>query len=79
MYAFPTTAKALSTFPDAGSLALVDFKESGVRRLGVPVTSKEQGEALLAHVHATMKDEAPKLLCYAPTGARKIPLRAAGK
>ncbi len=74
-YTFPTTRKALSTFPDVGKLKLVEFNE-GARRLGLVVPSKEVGEAVIAHVKANMKDEDPKLLCYQPASTREISLGA---
>jgi hypothetical protein len=75
-FTYPATQKALSTFPDVASLTLIEVLEAGVRRLGISVTSKAQGEAVVAHIRANMKDEDPKLLCYEPKGGRKIPLKA---
>jgi hypothetical protein len=77
-FTFPTTRKALSTFPDAADLGLVEFYDEG-RRLGVTVKSKAQAEALVAHVKATMKDEHPRALCYAPKEPRKIDISPQGK
>lgn len=77
-FTFPTTRKALSTFPEVSSLSLVEVDE-GRRRLGVVVASKAQGEAVMAHVKATMPKETPKLLCYAPRNPRKIEMKPAGK
>jgi len=74
-YTFPTTRKALSTFEGAEDLTLVDFRET-VRRLGIPVPSSEVGKAVIAHVKANMKDEDPKLLCYAPKDPRTIVVKA---
>lgn len=74
-FSFPTTRKALASFPGAAELSLVEFRE-GKRRLGVEVTSKAQAEALMAHVRATMKGEAPELICYRPRAPRRIPLSA---
>jgi hypothetical protein len=71
-YTYPFTRKALSTFEGVKELALVEFPESGARRLGVTVTSGAQGEALIAHVLATMKGEEPRLLCYSPKAPRMI-------
>jgi hypothetical protein len=73
-YTFPTTRKALSTFPAAGEIGLVEYFDAG-RRLGVTVKSKEQGEAVVAHVKATMKDEHPELICYAPKNPRVIEMK----
>lgn len=75
-YTFPTTRKALSSFPQVSDLGLVDFKEDYRRHLGITVTSKAQGEAVVAHVKATMPDEDPKLFCYAPRAPRKIDMNA---
>jgi hypothetical protein len=69
-YAYPETRKALSTLP--GITTLVEFEAFGARWVGVPVTGKAQGEAVVAHVKANMKDEAPRLVCYAPKEARKL-------
>lgn len=33
---------------------------------------KAQGEALIAHLTATMKNESPALLCYEPKSPRRI-------
>jgi hypothetical protein len=68
-FTFPTTRKALSTFPAVGEISLVEYVDNG-RRLGVTVKSKEQGEAVIAHVEATMKDEHPEFICYAPKNPR---------
>lgn len=64
-FTFPTTRKALSSFSQAKDISLVEFVEAG-RKLGVVVPSREVGEAVVAHVKATMKDEKPELLCYEP-------------
>jgi hypothetical protein len=77
-YTFPTTRKALSTFAEISDISLVEYYEGG-RRLGITVKSKEQGEAVIAHVKATMKDEHPELLCYAPKSPRGIEMKPAGK
>ncbi|NUO49725.1 MAG: hypothetical protein HOV80_12795, partial [Polyangiaceae bacterium] len=70
-YKFPTTTKALATFADIEKVGLVEYYE-GRRRLGITVPSKEVGDAVIAHVKATMKDEDPKLLCYEPKKPRAI-------
>ncbi len=75
-FTFPATRKALSTFAEHDDLGLVEFVEAGSRRLGITVKSKAQGEAVIAHVKATMKDESPTLLCYAPSSPRRIDLQA---
>ena len=77
-FTFPSTRKALASFEGASDLGLVEFRE-GTRRLGLTVKSKQQAEAVLAHIKATMKNEEPKLLCYAPTSPRSIPLTSKGK
>jgi hypothetical protein len=74
-YSFPTTRKALSTFPEVADLRLVEYFED-VRTLGVQVKSWAQGEALIAHVTATMKDEHPELICYVPKKPRVIEMNA---
>ncbi len=81
-YTFPTTRKALASFPEASKLGLVEFQDRGSnRRLGITVESRKQGEAVTAHVRKTMKDENPHVFCYAPKSPRKIPVvdQAAGK
>lgn len=78
-FTFPATRKALATFPEVSQLGLVEVSEAGARRLGVTVASKAQGEAVIAHVKATMKDEEPRLLCYAPRSPRKIAVTPKGK
>lgn len=75
-FTFPATRKALSTFPEVASLSLVEVVEAEGRRLGVVVTSKAQGEAVIAHVKATMPDERPRLLCYPPKNPRVIDMTA---
>lgn len=75
-FTYPATQKALATFPGIESLSLEEFTESGVKRLGVSVVSREQGDAIIAHIKANMKDEDPRLLCYAPSSARKIALKS---
>ncbi len=63
---FPTTRKALSSFPSLKEIKLFDFVFAGKRRLGAHVPNAEVGKALVAHIQATMKDEAPKLVCFDP-------------
>ncbi len=74
-FTFPTTRKALSTFPQVADITLVEYWE-GSRSLGVQVKSKEQGEAVAAHVVANMKDEHPEVICYAPKKPRVIEMKA---
>jgi hypothetical protein len=71
-YSFPETRKALASFADAPDITLVDFWEEDVRRLGVRVRSRTQGEALIRHVRSTMKDEDPVAMCYEPKNPRFI-------
>jgi hypothetical protein len=78
-FTFPSTRKALSTFPGVSEIGLVEFRAEEQRRLGITVASKESGEAVLAHVKANMKDEQPRLLCYEPKEPRKVELKAKGK
>lgn len=75
-YTFPTTRKALSTFPEVADITLVEYWE-GRRILGVQVKSEQQGEAVIAHVKANMKDEHPELICYAPKKPRVIDMSSA--
>ncbi len=78
-FTFPSTQKALSTFAEAADLGLVEFDAADGKRLGIKVTSKAQGEAVIAHLKETMKDERPRLLCYAPIDPRRIELKVKGK
>jgi hypothetical protein len=73
-YTFPTTRKALSTFPEVADITLMEYWE-GRRILGVQVKSEQQGEAVIAHVKANMKDEHPELICYAPKKPRIIEMK----
>jgi hypothetical protein len=77
-FTFPATRKALSTFAGVTEVGLVDFHAEGARRLGITVPSKAQGEALVAHIKAHMKDEDPRLICYEPKDPRKIEVRPKG-
>ena len=63
-FTYPSTTKALSTFPEVASLGLREFGPQYRRHLGITVTSRAQGEAVVAHVRATMKDEDPRLFCF---------------
>jgi hypothetical protein len=73
-YTFPTTRKALSSFSQAKDISLVELVEGG-RKLGVVVPSLEVGEAVVAHVKSTMKDEKPELLCYQPSSPKVHPIK----
>jgi len=77
-YTYPETRRALSSFPDASEIELVEFRE-GVPRLGVVVPTRAQGQAVIAHLAAHMKDERPTLKCYAPTAPRKVEIKPKGK
>jgi hypothetical protein len=77
-FTFPTTRKALSSFDQVDQLTLIDFQQ-GVRRLGLTVPSREVGEAVIAHLKTTMKDEQPRLICHAPKGGRTLPIGKAVK
>ncbi|AKT40370.1 hypothetical protein [Chondromyces crocatus] len=72
---YPTTRKALASFPDVAALTLVEAHEDGTRRLGLQVADKAQAEAVIAHLATTMKDEQPKLICYAPKVSRTIEMK----
>ncbi|MBL9021145.1 MAG: hypothetical protein JNL21_03045 [Myxococcales bacterium] len=73
-YSFPTTRKALATFDKVADIQLLEFVE-GVRRLGIKVPDAKTGEAVIAHVRASMKDENPALLCYEPKTPRIIDMK----
>jgi hypothetical protein len=76
-YSYPSTRKALSTFAEVDAIGLVEFTDSHEKRLGITVTSRAQGEAVIAHVKETMKDESPRLLCFKPEqSVRKIDMSA---
>lgn len=75
-FTYPSTRKALSTFPEVAALGLVEFEDDYERRLGITVTSKAQGEAVIAHLKETMKEESPRLLCFAPKDPRTIDMNA---
>lgn len=77
-YTYPTTRKALSTFPQVSEITLMEYWEDQ-RVLGIAVKSKEQGEAVIAHVKANMKDEHPELICYEPKKPRIIDMKADAK
>lgn len=72
-FTFPTTRKALSTFAGIEELTLVQFADSGPRRLGLKVKTREQGDAVIAHLAKAMKEEKPRLVCFAPKTPREIP------
>ena len=71
-YTYPATRKALSSFPEVGALGLVEVDDGRRRRLGVTVTSAAQGEALIAHLHQTMKNEDPRLTCFSVANAKEV-------
>lgn len=70
-YTFPSTRKALASFPDVAKIKLVEYRDWG-RKLGVQVESEEQGEAVIKHIKANMKDEFPELVCLVPATPRFI-------
>jgi len=70
-FTFPTTRKALASFPEVDKIKLMEYRDWG-RKLGVQVESEAQGEAIMAHIKATMKDEVPELLCFSPQNTRII-------
>ncbi len=65
-FTYPSTQKALAAFPEAASIGFVEFGQGYSRHVGVIVKDRAQGEALVAHVKATMKDESPRLFCFEP-------------
>jgi hypothetical protein len=76
-FTYPSTRKALSTFAEVAEIGLVEFEDDYRTRLGITVVSKAQGEALIAHLRETMKEEAPRLVCFEPPkGARTIDMNA---
>ncbi|HMY15108.1 MAG TPA: hypothetical protein PKA58_02205, partial [Polyangium sp.] len=70
-YTFPSTRKALASFPDVAKIKLVEYRDWG-RKLGVQVESEEQGEAVIKHIKENMKDEFPELVCLVPASPRFI-------
>ncbi|HRI71137.1 MAG TPA: hypothetical protein PK156_43190 [Polyangium sp.] len=77
-FTFPTTRKALASFPEVADIGLVEFYQDR-RRLGITVKSKAQGEAIIAHIKNTMPKENPRLICYQPEKPRVIDIQAKGK
>jgi hypothetical protein len=76
-FTFPSTQKALASFPSLSSIHLVEFLHRGKRRLGARVPDAEVGQALVAHIQQTMKDEKPSLVCFVPNeavGFREVPI-----
>ena len=65
-WTYPTTRTELATFPEASSLKLVEF-DQWPQRVGIQVTSKAQGEAVLAHLAKAAPELHPRLYCHAPT------------
>ncbi len=70
-YTFPSTRKALASFPDVAKIKLVEYRDWG-RKLGVQVESEEQGEAVIKHIKENMKDEFPELVCLVAASPRFI-------
>lgn len=71
-YTFPTTRKALATFPDVAKIKLMEYTDGWGRRLGIKVESEEQAEAVMKHIKANMKDEFPEFICHSPATPRII-------
>ncbi len=71
-YTFPTTRKALATFPDVAKIKLMEYTDGWGRRLGIKVESEEQAEAVIKHIKANMKDEYPEFICFSPGVPRTI-------
>lgn len=78
-FTYPATRKALSSFPQVADLGLVEIRDDYKRHLGLTVTSRGQGEAVMAHLEANMKDEDPKLFCFEPKDPRKIEIDPKGR
>jgi hypothetical protein len=72
IFGFPATHKAIAGFEEADGLTMRDFSQAGSRRLGVPVSSQAQGEALIAHLHTTMKEDSPRLICFDPPREARV-------
>lgn len=73
---YPAMRKALAAFPEASALGLLEFGPKQGRHLGITVKSWVQGEAVVAHVKAAMKDQHPHVVCYKPKDVRGISLDA---
>jgi hypothetical protein len=69
----PETRRALATLADGAGLKLIEFYELG-RRVGVVVTGRAQGEAVIAALRPTGAE--PRLVCHAPKAPREVPLPA---
>jgi hypothetical protein len=78
-YEYPHTREKLAAFPEAADLELVEFEQGHQKRIGIPVKSREQGEALVAYAKENMKDDEPFFVCYEPKALRKIPAKPAPK
>jgi hypothetical protein len=74
-FTFPSTRKALSTFPEVEKIKLMDYLEYGSRKLGVQVENEAQAEAVVKHIKENMKDEMPETICYSPTKPRIIDIK----
>lgn len=75
---FPEDRKALASFPGASDITLVEHVPPGGRKqVGILVKDNASGLALLTHLAESMKDTPPRLLCFAPSNARTIPLKPA--
>lgn len=71
-YTFPSTRKALATFPDVAKIKLMEYHNGWGKSLGVQVENEAQAEAVIKHVKDNMKDEFPELICFSPTSPRII-------
>ncbi len=71
-FTFPSTRKALATFPDVAKIKLMEYHDYRGRRLGIQVESEAQAEAVMKHIKANMKDEFPEFICYWPQNPRVI-------
>jgi hypothetical protein len=76
-YGYPTTKKALASFPEPLELLEVEYVHpqrgwGRDRHLVVKVKSRAQADAVIAHVKATMKDEDPRYFCFDPKTYRKL-------
>lgn len=71
-FTFPSTRKALATFPDVAKIKLMEYHDYSGRRLGIQVENEAQAEAVMKHIKENMKDEFPEFICYLPQSPRVI-------
>lgn len=62
----PEVQKALSAFAGSARTRLVEFDDGFDKRVGIAVPRKATGEALVAHLKASVKGLDPKLTCFLP-------------